>query len=776
MHRFFSLFISIIVIQLSSLNSTVSAQQGLTLSGAVLDSLSRQPLVGATIFVEELETGVAADEHGLYQINLPGPGTYTFLVRYLNHLPLEEKLQIQSDRIHDFILTEKEYSLEDVVVEAFRDTLTSSSLSSSIISHEELERSRGQVLADVLRDVPGVTTLNTGPTISKPVIRGLHSQRLILLNNGIQQEGQQWGGEHAPEIDPFMPDRVEVVRGAAGVEYGIGAIGGIIKVENDQIAKSRLLTGEYNFNGFTNNLQAASSLRLEGGIPKLGNLGWRTQISYRKAGDSRTPTDVIRNSGFEELDYSAQLNYEKGRTTHDLMYSFFGTTLGIYTGAHIGNTSDLMRVIERGTPLLDYDFSYDIKPPKQRVEHQMFSYSLKHNFDRSGILEFQYGYQQNDRQEFDAHGPAGGGPSGKPAYDLTLFTHSLDLKFRHQPKNGFFGTIGFNGMRQGNVRSGSGFLIPNFRSYNGGIYAIEKWTNQLWTLEAGLRYDYHWRRVFLLENRVVQSEDFNFQNLTFVGGVIYKFNEEWSLSSNFGSAWRPPGVNEQYSDGVHHGTAQYELGDPDLGVERSYNIDITLRNAGPRSYLQLSVYNNFIDEFIYLQPGTEPVLTIRGSFPLFRYRSTDTIMRGFDAVYEYQLTSGIRLGTSLSLIRATNLDDDVPLIFMPADRASASVHFDLEDMGLFNGNYLEFSGNYVAEQTRFPEGIDYTDPPEAYFLANIQLGTRLGSSRNAPKLSLSLNNALNTTYREYLSRFRYFIDEPGRNLLMRLSVPFGSSQ
>jgi iron complex outermembrane receptor protein len=776
MRRFICLLISFFIIPFLNLHQTVIAQEQLTLSGAVVDSLSQQPLVGATVYVEELQTGVASDEHGLYKVDLPGPGTYTFLVRYLNHVPLEKKLKIEANRIYDFVLLEKEYSLEDIVVEAGRDSLAASSRSTSIISHEELERSRGQVLADVLKDVPGVSTLNTGPTISKPVIRGLHSQRLILLNNGIQQEGQQWGGEHAPEIDPFMPDRVEVVRGAAGVEYGIGAIGGVIKVENDQIAKSRLLSGEYNFNGFTNNLQAASSLRLEGGIPKLGNLGWRTQVSYRKAGDSRTPNDVIRNSGFEEFDYSAQLNYEKGRTNHDLMYSFFGTTLGIYRGAHIGNTSDLMRVIERGRPLLDYDFSYEIDAPKQRVEHQIISYKLEHDFENAGVFEFQYGYQQNDRQEFDAHGPAGGGPSDGPAFDLTLFTHTVDLKYRHQPKNGFFGTIGFNGMRQGNVRSSSGFLIPNFRSYNGGVYAIEKWTNQVWTLEGGLRYDYHWRRVFLLENRVVQSEDFNFQNLTFVGGIIYQFDDQWSLSSNFGSAWRPPGVNEQYSDGVHHGTAQYELGDRNLGIERSYNIDLTLRNAGPRSFLQLSVYNNFIDEFIYLQPGTEPVLTIRGSFPLFRYRATDTIMRGFDAVYEYQLSSAIRLGTSLSIIRATNLDDDVPLIFMPADRASASVHFDLNDLGLFSGNYFEISGSYVAEQTRFPAGIDYTDPPAAYFLANMQLGTRLGSSRNAPKLSISLNNALNTTYREYLSRFRYFIDEPGRNLLMRLSIPFGSSQ
>jgi len=756
-----------------SMGIHVNAQESYSLKGIITDASTGKPLEGATVFIKGLDRGAAANAEGNYMIEqIPG-GTYHILVRFVGYESLEFELDITSNVTKNILLKQDMYQLEDVLVQGRRDSLAESSLSRSVIEHAELERSRGQVLADVLKSVPGVTTLSTGPSISKPVIRGLHSQRLVLLNNGIQQEGQQWGGEHAPEIDPFMPDRIEVVRGAAGVEYGAGAIGGVIKVDNNSINKTSDLSGEAIINGYTNNVQGAGSVRLEGGLDRIKGLGWRVQGSFRRAGDSRTPKDVISNSGFQETDYSLQLNYEKGRAEHDLYFSHFGTELGIYSGAHIGNTSDLLRVIERGRPLVDHDFSFDIDAPKQKVKHNLFSYNLIYDFPEAGYLDVQYGYQQNDRQEFDAHGPAGGDPGDDPAFDLTLFTHSLNLKYRHNPTNGFYGTIGFSGMRQGNVRGSVGFLIPNFRSYSGGVYAIENWTNDTWTFEAGLRYDIHWRRVFMFEDDQVQERDFNYNNLTFVGGIIRKLGDRWSVSTNFGSAWRPPGVNEQFSDGVHHGTAQFEVGDPALDVERSYNIDVTVRNVSPKSYLQISGYNNFISDYIFLEPSAEPVLTIRGSFPRFEYRSTDARLRGIDGVFEYQLTNRMRLGTSFSLIRADNLDEDVPLIFIPSDRISFSAHFDVPNLGSLKNNFIELSSTLVAEQNRFPEGVDFTDPPRGYHLLNLQVGTRLGNQSDAPRLSLAVNNLLNETYREYLSRFRYFIDEPGRNLVLRLNIPFG---
>jgi iron complex outermembrane receptor protein len=481
---------------------------------------------------------------------------------------------------------------------------------------------------------------------------------------------------------------------------------------------------------------------------------------------------VINNSGFEELDYSLALNYERDRFEHDFYYSHFGTELGIFSGAHIGNTSDLIRAIEQGRPSIDYTFSFDIDAPKQEISHDLISYKLGYKAPKAGEFELQYGYQQNNRQEFDVVGAASAGPREGPAFDLTLLTHSLNLKFDHNPVNGFYGTVGFTGMRQGNVRGSTGFLIPNFRSYNGGIFAIENWSNDNWTFETGVRYDYQWRRVFLVENNAVEEREFSYNNLTFVGGVIRKLGNNWSLAGNFGTAWRPPGVNEQFSDGVHHGTAQFELGDPTLTSERSYNADITLRRVSPKTYLQLSAYNNFIDDYIFLEPGADPILTIRGSFPFFSYRSADAILRGIDGTFEYQLFKRLRMGTSFSVIRASNLDDDTPLIFIPADRLSLSANYDIPDAGILRDNFFEVSGSLVAEQYRVPEGIDFAEPPSGYNLVNLQLGTSIGKSRDAVQLSVGINNLLNATYREYLSRFRYFIDEPGRNLVIRAKIPF----
>jgi iron complex outermembrane receptor protein len=378
------------------------------LYGAVFDKATKSPLPGANVFVQELKRGGVTDADGAFNIEGLESGRYTLVCRLLGYEEMRKTVLIAEMNLkQDFYLKSNPIELQgvEVSVEKEKATLTESSQALEVLGDAELQKHRGQTLGETLKEIPGVTVLQTGPAIAKPVIRGLHSQRVLVLNAGVPQEGQQWGAEHAPEIDPFSPGRIEVLKGAAGVQYGSGAIGGVIRVEPRPLRALGGIGGELTLNAFSNNLQGAGSLLLEGGLSRWSGFGWRTQGSLRRAGDSKTSAYNVINSGFDERDWSVAAGYNKERGGIEMYYSHFGTELGIFLGSHLGNVTDLLRAIERGRPSIERRFSYEVDSPKQDISHDLLSVRSRYEFSGLGRFEMQYGWQQNHRQEFDAHAP-----------------------------------------------------------------------------------------------------------------------------------------------------------------------------------------------------------------------------------------------------------------------------------------------------------------------------------------------------------------------------------
>jgi len=764
---------SLLFISSSILLAQVSNNQ-YELKGTVTTP-QHEPLIGATVQLSD-GLGAITDLNGNFTISEVKSGQYVLQVRYLGYKSFEKVVVIHSDTVLVVRLQADQKLMDELLVTAESDSLTESIRSVTVLNKQELDKRRGQTIGQMLQNLPGVTTMTTGPAVSKPVIRGLHSQRVALINHGVTQEGQQWGSDHAPEIDPFSPDRLEVIRGAAGVEFGVGAIGGVIRVDTDPINRSNIIDGTVSLNGYTNNNQGAGSLRLEGGLGTTNKLGWRLQSSYRNAADSQSPQDVIRNSGFREKDVSTTLNYTHNSFTHDLHFSHFGTNLGIFRGAHIGNVSDLKRAIALGRPTVDFQSSRNIDNPKQEISHDLLRYKGVFKTENNNQFQLNVGWQENRRKEFDLHRTFNNDPSvlDRPAFDLELTTWTADLKAKHRiTSSGFWGTVGVSAMKQANVRQTTGSLIPNFSSWTTGAFAIENWSSDKWTLEAGIRADIHWRNVFTVEDRTVMEHNFTYFSPSFVGGLTYKFADTWSISATLSSAWRPPGVNEQFSDGVHHGTARFEEGNIDLEPERSINTDITLRHNGDKAFWQFSAYNNIIDNYIFLEPGDTPVLSIRGSFPFFSYQQVKARISGFESLFEYQLTGQLKAGSSISILRGWDRTRETPLIFMPSDRFELFTHYHLPrgNGKIFKDRYLELRGNIVRRQTHFPKGVDFAPPPDGYKLLNVEAGTEVALADRSITFSIQVSNLLNSNYRDYLSRFRYFVDDPGRNVILRAQVP-----
>ena len=757
-----------------SVRGVVFSDEGLPLPGVNVTISSPSEQEGRPIL-----KGAVTDDQGRFEIEPISSGQYVLRFSFVGFGTEEVDIEIGQRVVNiEARLSPRVIENEEILI-ARRKVLdlTADAHSLAILEPEDLATVRGQSLGETLEQLPGVRALKTGPSIAKPVVRGLHSQRVLVLNAGVSLEGQQWGGEHAPEIDPFAPVRIEVIKGVAGVEYGMGAIGGVIRLEPLDLpyVPGRGVSGQVSMNGFSNNLQGAGALYLEGASRKLPGLGWRVQTSVRKAGDTHTPNYIVNNSAFKEFNGSASLGMRRANYNIVGIYSRFSTELGIFSGAHIGNINDLLRAIERGEPSIEGDFGYDIGLPKQDITHDLATIHGDFRLDAGHVIEAQYGFQRNHRQEFDAHGRGDEEELLDPAFDLSLLSHSVEFKFQHSPTDHFVGVVGVNGLNQLNKNDATGFLIPNFRALSGGVFARETWVKESISLEAGVRYDYRWIRAWPRENG--RRGDFvkrisTYSSVSGVFGGIWQFQPQWSVGANLGTGWRPPSVNELYNFGVHHGTAQFEIGNPDLKSERSVGLDATLRHISPTTRFEFSVYNTSFDRFIYLFPDPEPRVTIRGTFPTFRYVQSNAVLRGFDASFEHDMIPLITLGIQASMVRGDDRDADQPLINMPSDRLIPKLTFHLHESGSLKQADVHIEGVFVAKQTRVPQNVDYAPAPDGYALINAGVSTAFSMNKNPISVNLEVQNVFNISYRDYLSRFRYFIDDPGRSIVLRVQVPF----
>ncbi|WP_242926124.1 TonB-dependent receptor [Pontibacter vulgaris] len=744
---------------------------GLTLSGKTIDHDTREPLIGATIYIKELDRATASDEYGNYHFHHLCQGTYTLKVTYIGYEQESYTFRITNSSVRDLQLHTDAKQLK--AVEIIGSHVKTQAQSSETINGRDLDKTRGLSFSESLKTIAGVTTLQTGPTISKPVIHGLHSSRILLLNNGVRQEGQQWGSEHAPEIDPFVTTEMHIVKGAAGVRYGADAVGGVVIVDPRPLRDSIGIGAELNLLGSTNNRQEGISAMIDGNSAKLPPLSWRLQGTFKKAGNAKAPDYYLNNTGFEERNFSAALGYTKQNYGAELFFSQFHTELGILRESHIGNLTDLNNAIARGRPenADTADFTYTIGRPYQDVTHNLFKAKAFANTGEIGKLEFIYGLQQNTRKEFDVHGG-----DTNPALQLNLTTHTTEAVWEHKPIGNFSGSVGASTVYKHNTYEYDDFL-PFYTSITAGAFAAEHWQRNKLQLEAGLRYDYTYLQVKKLKNNetLIQPE-YTFNNLSGTLGALYDVGYHLTFGLSATSAWRAPGANELFSEGVHHSSVAYEVGNPNLDPEQAYNFELSAEYYGNQRFNgTLSIYNNYISNYIYAAPLPNPVLTLKGAFPAYAYKQADASFRGVDLTFDFKLLSQLTWVSKSSIVRARNLDTDDHLVSIPSDRFDNKLTYEFDKLGNHNlaDTYIGLGGLYVAKQTRTPEKSDqdFAPAPAAYFLLNAEAGTTVYFGKQPVEIGITGNNLLNTAYRDYLNRFRYFADEMGRIIMFRLKIP-----
>jgi iron complex outermembrane recepter protein len=764
--------IFILFIYLLLIPSLTEAQNGncnLMFSGRVTDVDHEEPLSFATIYLVELQTGAVCDENAKFEINDLCAGSYTLYISHLGCATDTVIIDLQKSMFQEFFLNHQDSVLETIQIhvasETYRGTLTT-----DYIEGKALEATAGKSLGNALKDMNGLNTIQTGNSISKPVIHGLHSNRILIMNNGVRQEGQQWGNEHGPEIDPFIADNITVIKGAAGVKYGSDAMGGVILVSAAPLPDTGSTSGAIQLVGFSNTKGGAASAYVQSVYKPFS---WRLQGTLKAEGTAATPNYLLANTAYREANYSATVNYRKNDFETEVYYSYFNNKIGIFSGSHIGNLTDLENAFLSDTPYVAGTFTYAIGRPYQVIQHHLLKSVTHYHNDKIGNLYLTAAWQNNIRYEYDTHVPLDDSIAALnlPSLYFEIGTLSTDLEWKHHKKNNFTGSVGISGMNQQNITRYSTF-IPNFKNYTGGIYALESYQFIKWTVEAGLRYDYKWMKAFYYEDGILLTPENQFSAISWNLGTTYYDRKHTTVNFNFSSAWRAPAMNELYSDGLHHGAAALEYGDPDLLLERSYQLTGSVEYETELTYFEVGAYNNYMHQFIYLQPVLPPALTIRGAFPVFEYRQTNANIYGIDATIHQHITEPFMLEAKFSMLRARDVKNDVWVVMMPADKITGKVHYVFPDWGKFKDLDAGISVVHVFKQNRTYADADYLPAPEAYTLTALSVGSDIILKNNIVSWSVEAENVFNVAYRDYLNRFRYFADDLGRNITLRIKIPF----
>ncbi|MFN8888569.1 MAG: TonB-dependent receptor [Cyclobacteriaceae bacterium] len=776
-----------------------------TVSGKVEDDRG-MPLAGATLVLTKEKKGVIAGEAGKFEFTQLCAGKYEVEIRYVGYQTITTSLKVPFNKPWIITMQSDSTSLNEVVIEDKHTNLAVTSTYSSL-SGKLLEETMGKSLGESIREIPGVNSIQTGPAIFKPVIHGVHSQRVLILNNGIRQEGQNWGVEHAPEVDQFIASNIIVIKDAAAIKYGADALGGVVLVNPAKLPTEAGIGGQLHTIVASNNGSGVISGFLEGGSKKWPGFGWRTQGTIKKAGDARAANYVLSNTGFEEQNFSLSTAYHTEKSGIDIFYSHFNTSIGILRGTSVESIEDLANAMERTVPQYTTDFTYDIKQPRQSVQHDLVKINA-HIEKGKNEFRFQYGFQSNRRTEYDFRR---GSLREIPALGFQLYTQTLDAEWQRTHSSRWQSSWGINALYQNNNKiDGTQTIpfIPNFDHITMGLFVVEKISLRQWMLELGLRYDVKNYDVigFDLNNKLYHST-IDFQNASGTVSVKRRLTSTSSFTSSFSSAWRPPNVAELYSIGTHQSAASIEYGlllsettsevrpyeKSGVNVEKAFKWVVGYKLEKPRFTTEITVYVNYIFDFIYLKPRGI-TQSLRGIFPYFRYTQTDASFMGIDFFSNYKINSFWTLTGKASYLRATDETQNDYLVFIPANRVDLGVRYESNPEKKWSWS-AESKLRWVANQSRAPQVItprqiieaqaqgidivaqrpgnfDFKAAPDGYALISLSVGATWKLKSSKCEIRLSADNLTNQSFREYTNRLRYFADDVGRNITLGLHYSF----
>jgi len=777
-----------------------------TLSGKITDKQSGTTLPGVTIYIPDLKTGSVSNTDGTYFVdNLPQKKVLV-QISFIGYKTIIETIDLSQVTRRDFVMESSVKEMNEVVVtghsQAGEKNRTPTPISS--ISKVELLQNSSTNIIDALAKQPGISQITTGSGISKPVIRGLGYNRVVVVNDGIRQEGQQWGDEHGVEIDEFTVNKVEILKGPASLSYGSDAIAGVVNMISETNIPQGKVRGGVIANYQTNNGLVAYSANLAG---NLKGLIWNVRYSNKTAHAYQNKYDgYVYNSGFKENTVSGVVGLNKSWGYSHLHFSVYDFTPGLVEGERDSATGKFIRptavddTTESSEIVPDADLKkYGTSIPSQRISH--YKATLNNSFYiGNGSLKTVLGFQQNQRKEF-------GDILAPKTYGLYFFmnTFNYDVRYVLPEKNNWDVSFGVNGMQQTSQNKGIEFLVPEYSLFDIGGFVIVKKSFQKLDLSGGIRYDTRKEKTKDLyldpEGAKTEAPDTNSYhqfgaiNAMFSGisgsiGATYQFSEKLFAKLNAARGYRAPNIGELGSNGVHEGTMKYELGNVKLKAENSLQFDLALGLNTEHISAEVDLFTNSIDHFIFSRKlnsvfGGD---SISEGTATFRFVSGNAQLNGGEVIIDIHPhpLDWLHFENSFSYVQSIQRgesDSTKYLPFTPAPKLESELRADIKKAGkIFANGYVKAGAEYYFSQENVYSAYGTETATSAYLLINAGIGTEiLAKGKTVCSVFISANNLADVAYQSHLSRLKYGeinyvtgrtgVYNMGRNISFKVMVP-----
>ena len=647
------------------------------------------------------------------------------------------------------------------------------SMPAAVIDRNELRLTPATNIVDAVAKLPGVAQVSTGSGISKPVIRGLGYNRVVVVADGVRQEGQQWGDEHGVEIDGNAVSSVEVLKGPASLLYGSDALAGVLKLNTDPVVSLGKMRVNVNTEYHTNNGLVNYSLNFGGN--KQG-VTWNLRYGDKFAHAYKTPIDgYVPNTQFRERAFSTMLGVNRSWGHTRLVGSYFHLTPSIAEGERDPLTGELEQPY-------DDTKTYHHGLPFQQVYH--YKAVLDNAFYiGQGRLNAMLAYQQNRRQEYEE----------PDEYGLFLKLHTVNYNVHYvtQRIGNWRVTGGVNGMWQRSLNAGREYLIPDYSLFDFGVFVATTADMGRWVLNGGLRFDNrHISSRELIEDDAPRFEAFkrDFSGVTASVGAVWHATERLDLRANVARGFRAPNISELASNGEHEGSLRYEVGNKNLKPEFSLQFDLGAEFTHSWIDAQLSLFANRIDNYIFIHRTGE---VIDDELMTYRYDSGDAQLLGCELALDIHPWHFLHLGTSFAMVNAVQLHQPLEtkyLPFTPAPRWQGDLKWEiLHDGRLLNNVYVSLGVDYNFKQNHYYRADNTETATPAYCLLNAAIGTDIMfKGRRVACLSVMGTNLTNKAYQSHLSRLKYAEVNPvtgrqgvlnmGRNIVFKLTIPLEFGQ
>jgi len=734
-----------------------------SLRGRVADS-NNTPIGGVQVTLVELSRRATTDKSGDFVFTDVPAGRYTLVARRLGYAAVSDTVRIvpgQQVQVRDQFgirpqvvlrLTRLATDIEPVVVTATRDAtdVDRSPFPVQQLSGDRLQREQSFSLSGATDGLAGVHNLTTGQQIGKPVIRGLTGARVLVLDDGHRLEDYSWSDEDGPSIDARLAQRVEVIRGPASVLYGSDAIGGVVNAVPAALPDAsggNFVRSTAELTGATNNREGGLLLGAEGAHSRIG---WRATAIARFAEDMETPDGKLENTKYSAVTGEAAAAYHSSRGTSTLRYARYGCEC---------------HLLEANAPAKP-EGSGEEEGPERKASDDRVQYTGNYIVGKFR-LEPKLQWQRHSLAEMsDELGP-GGEPTGveSEVFNLLLNTTTADVLLHHGEGGKVHGTLGISGEYQTSDSRGIIPLVPDARLTSGGLFGFEQVDLGKVSLTAAARGDAN--SLHADANADLDLADQSRSTSAFSGdlGVIVRPISDLSLTANVGRAFRSPTLFELFANGPRLGEARYEIGDPTLDPETSLNLDGSIRWGNQRVRAEVAGFHNRIDDFIYIAPTGEQ----QGTLDVYRYEHALATLYGGEVSADVDPTRMLTLRARYDLVRGTNEDTDEPLPLMPPPRTTLEAELHGAALGWADHAHAGLDVEINAKQTHLGPFDTATD---GYTILGLDAGIarRLGS--RPIRFDIRVRNLTDKAYKSFLSRYKSFALDPGRNVLIRLGMDF----